>query len=550
MQVRKALNYTVVVSALAAAVILFVLLSMLYRVERAVQAGKIADSIVGAVFERSTLRDDYLRTDSERARIQLLSKHEEIGRLLREAQPLFSLPEEEVNLAEMVHDHESSGRLISAVLQSRIGSVPGSARSIGQKEMEERLQTQLVMKSYETVLQARTLQEAATRHLVSSLHAAGGSIAGAIALLAAAVLLNSWTVGRTVTRRIATLREGTAVIGAGNLEHRVAMEGDDEFVELSGAFDAMAGNLQRSYRELEKEIAQRKRAEEALHLYQEELELRVAERTEELEKIGQELELQNEELQTAYQDLEMETERRVQTVEELRQKDRMLIQQGRLAAMGEMLGHIAHQWRQPINVIGLTTQQLAVQFQHDELTQETLQAHVDKTMRILVHLSQTIDDFTNFAGPDRARSEFPVGEVITKTISLMEGTFKSQNIKIDVNIEGEPRINGYPNEYVQVLLNILMNARDALLERKVRQPVVSVRALTDEGRSVVLIRDNAGGIEEQVLEKIFDPYFTTKEAGKGTGIGLFMSKTIIEKNMGGQLSACNAGEGAEFRIEV
>ena len=157
MRVRKALNYTVIFSALAAALILVVLVTMLYRVERAVQAGEITDAIVGAVFERSTLRDDYLRTDSERARIQLLAKHEEIGRLLNDAQPMFSLPEEQTNLAEMVRDHESSGRLITAVLQSRLGSGPGAARSPSQQEMEERLQTQLVMKAYETVLHARTL---------------------------------------------------------------------------------------------------------------------------------------------------------------------------------------------------------------------------------------------------------------------------------------------------------------------------------------------------------------------------------------------------------
>jgi signal transduction histidine kinase len=111
-------------------------------------------------------------------------------------------------------------------------------------------------------------------------------------------------------------------------------------------------------------------------------------------------------------------------------------------------------------------------------------------------------------------------------------------------------IKGYPNEYAQVLLNILMNARDALLERETADPRVTVRAWMEDGRSVVTLTDNAGGIGEEIIEKIFDLYFTTKENDLGTGIGLFMSKTIIEKNMGGRLTVRNTADGAEFRIEV
>ncbi|UFS70447.1 ATP-binding protein [Geomonas sp. RF6] len=549
MQVRKALNLTVSISALAVGLVVFVLLSMLFQVERAMKAGEVADSIVSSVFERSTLRDDYLRTKSERARIQLLAKQQEIGRLLHIAEEKFWRAEDKAIIVEMVQDHQSTQRLFTAVMTS--GAAPLSpAQAAIHSEMEERLHTQIIMRAYETVIHARDLQQAGRRQLISSLTMAGGSIAGTIVLLAVAVFVNGWTVGRTVTRRVAALRDGAATIGAGNLEHRISMSGDDEFVEVSNAFDSMAANLQRSYRELEKEIAQRRRAEEALHKNQEELELRVAERTEELEKIRQELERQNERLHGAFHDLKVESENRLQALEELRQKDRMLIQQGRLAAMGEMLSHIAHQWRQPLNVVGLITQQLAMDFDCGGLDRHALQLHVEKTMRILGHLSQTINDFTTFAGPDRARTVFQVDEVISRTISLTEQSFRSQRIKMEVTVEGSPVIDGYPNEYVQVLLNILMNARDVLLERNVGNPLVTVRAVTEKGKAVVSIRDNAGGIPEEIVEKIFDPYFTTKESGKGTGIGLFMSKTIIEKNMGGRLTARNVGDGAEFIIEV
>ncbi|MFA7062084.1 MAG: ATP-binding protein, partial [Pedobacter sp.] len=116
--------------------------------------------------------------------------------------------------------------------------------------------------------------------------------------------------------------------------------------------------------------------------------------------------------------------------------------------------------------------------------------------------------------------------------------------------EGSPMANGYPNEYAQVLLNILMNARDALVEQNVDCARISIHAFEDAGASVVIISDNADGIAEEIIDKLFDPYFTTKGPEKGTGIGLFMSKTIIEKNMGGKLTVRNTSSGAEFRIEV
>jgi signal transduction histidine kinase len=137
-----------------------------------------------------------------------------------------------------------------------------------------------------------------------------------------------------------------------------------------------------------------------------------------------------------------------------------------------------------------------------------------------------------------------------KTISLIEKSLKNQHITIDVSTSDDPQINGYPNEYAQVLLNILMNARDAFLETKLDNARIAVRSWEENGRSVVTITDNAGGIKTEILDKIFEPYFTTKDLGKGTGVGLFMSKTIIEKNMGGCLSVSNIGDGVELRIEV
>ena len=257
-----------------------------------------------------------------------------------------------------------------------------------------------------------------------------------------------------------------------------------------------------------------------------------------------------EELLKTYQELEKETAERIRAMGELRQKEQMIIQQSRMAAMGEMLNNIAHQWRQPLNALGLTLQQLGLFSEFGQLNKELLDSNIAKAMEILLHLSQTIDDFRNFSAPDKEKSLFKVDQIVAKTVSLVEESFKYQNIIIETGAIGEPQISGYPNEFGQVILNILMNARDAFLERGTSEAWVKVRSWTENGKAVVSITDNAGGIEEEIMGNIFDPYFTTKELGKGTGVGLFMSKTIIEKNMGGRLTARNTGDGVEFRIEV
>lgn len=248
--------------------------------------------------------------------------------------------------------------------------------------------------------------------------------------------------------------------------------------------------------------------------------------------------------------LQAATVERLRTVEELRQKDQLLMQQSRQAAMGEMIGNIAHQWRQPLNALGLLIQELSLSHEMGEFSKEHLDASVKKIMQILFHMSQTIDDFRNFFRPDKEKMQFLVNQVLAKTVSLIEGSFKEQRISIEVDAEEGLLINGYPNEYSQVLLNILLNARDAFLEHKVATPRLVVRLFAENGRTVVTVTDNAGGIAKNIIDKIFDPYFTTKTPAKGTGIGLFMSKTIIEKNMQGTLSARNSGAGTEFRIEV
>ncbi|MBT0663701.1 hypothetical protein KI809_05235 [Geobacter pelophilus] len=267
-----------------------------------------------------------------------------------------------------------------------------------------------------------------------------------------------------------------------------------------------------------------------------------------------ELEMQNDELrrtQLELQDLNKMLDARIsQAVDELRLKDQMLILQDRLAVMGDMINNIAHQWRQPLNTMALLVQQLPLFHDSGKLSKALLDENTAKTMKLIEHMSQTINDFRDFFRSDKEADDFRVHQVIDHTLSLIGESFKELNISIVVERDGEPAIFGYANEYAQVILNLLINARDALVASKADPAWISLRLFTQGGKAIVTVTDNGGGIAEEIMPRLFDPYFTTKGPDKGTGIGLFMSKTIIEKNMDGRLTVRNTDSGAEFRIEV
>jgi len=252
-----------------------------------------------------------------------------------------------------------------------------------------------------------------------------------------------------------------------------------------------------------------------------------------------------------YRQLNETLEQRInEAVEDLHEKNKMLIIQGRQAVMGEMIGNISHQWRQPLNMLGLIAQELPVIYKQGEFNAEYLDAKVRKIMEMIQQMSKTIDDFRNFFQTDKVMVNFNVHEVIEKTMSLLEAGLKASGIRIEIEVTDDISINAYPNEFAQVLLNIVNNARDALLERNADKPAITIRSWIEGGKVVVTVSDNAGGIPEGIMGKVFDPYFTTKGPDKGTGIGLYMSKSIIEEHMNGRLSVRNAGDGAEFRIEI
>lgn len=255
---------------------------------------------------------------------------------------------------------------------------------------------------------------------------------------------------------------------------------------------------------------------------------------------------QAQELQRAHDHLALMVQERT---EELRRKELLLELQSRQAVMGEMINNIAHQWRQPLNSLALIIQVLPLGNDDGKLSQDYLEERVERGMEIINHMSQTIEDFLDYFNPDTVTMSFHASEVVARTIRLTEDLFKKFHVSIEVSVSVDPVIVGSPNQFRQVLLNLLLNARDAAVEREVSLPKILISIGKENERGVITVADNAGGIPSDILDKIFEPYFTTKGSDRGTGIGLFMSKAIIER-MGGKLEVRNVDNGAEFRIEL
>ncbi|WP_419777465.1 ATP-binding protein [Malaciobacter marinus] len=251
-------------------------------------------------------------------------------------------------------------------------------------------------------------------------------------------------------------------------------------------------------------------------------------------------------------DLNKSLEQKVEEeIEKQRKQEQLLIQQSKLAAMGEMIGNIAHQWRQPLNALGLVMQNIQFAYSMGDLDDKFMERSIKKTNILTSSMSKTIDDFRNFFKPNKTKEYFEINKTVKKAIYLIESTFEHSYIEIEKEFSKEDiEVYGYTNEFSQSILNILSNAKDALIEKKVEDAKVKIRVYKDKNSAIVQIEDNAKGISEDIKDKIFEPYFTTKEEGKGTGIGLYMTKTIIENSMGGAIIVENTNLGACFTICV
>jgi len=257
-------------------------------------------------------------------------------------------------------------------------------------------------------------------------------------------------------------------------------------------------------------------------------------------------------------------------IQKTRRIEQLFFEQKKFADMGQMINAIAHQWRQPLNNIGLIQQYLTDAVLNSEIGNEEYKEHSETLMEIVDNMSATIDDFRTFFTTAKVKERFNIIPAINEFMRLTSAQLENSNIKNTTRclccennncfetatyedkgcIYNDLNVLGYLGEFKQVLQNIVMNARDAIIENNIENPVIEILVDTIEQDVVITFEDNGGGIPEDVISNIFDPYFTTKEEGKGTGIGLYISKLIIHDHFGGKLTASNTDDGALFTITL
>ncbi len=260
------------------------------------------------------------------------------------------------------------------------------------------------------------------------------------------------------------------------------------------------------------------------------LEKRVQEKTKELEKLNK--------------TLHSRVKKEIVKNEEKRQ---VMFWQSRLASLGEMLANIAHQWRQPLTELNLTVFSIKkAAFNNDK---DEVQKLYGESKNIIKNMSKTIDDFTNFFKPDKAKELFSVNDSVNEAIALLEKLITTEMISVKTDLH-EIKVLGISNELTQVIINLIKNSSDAFVQNSILIREISIAVKEEDEYALIEVQDNAGGIKQKNAYKVFEPYFTTKHASQGTGLGLFMSKMICEKGMHGSLDVKSKKNITTFSIRI
>ncbi len=243
-------------------------------------------------------------------------------------------------------------------------------------------------------------------------------------------------------------------------------------------------------------------------------------------------------------------EKRVhQEVDKNRQKDIVILNQSRFAQMGQAINMIAHQWKQPLNTLSLMIQAQFIKSKKQNLSHEELEDFKNQALTQIKQMAKTIEDFRGFFKEQKRKHKFSFNEIISTLLDIVEPILKKSNIHLSLELEENTIVNGYSNELAQAIINIIYNAKDALVQHKKDEREIKIILKRENNKTILMIKDNAGGIPNEIIKNIFQPYFSTK-GKEGTGIGLSMSKIIIEQHMDGKIIAFNDEEGAVFKIEL
>ncbi|QOY52758.1 sensor histidine kinase [Candidatus Sulfurimonas baltica] len=237
--------------------------------------------------------------------------------------------------------------------------------------------------------------------------------------------------------------------------------------------------------------------------------------------------------------------------EELRkskERDKIIFTQSKLASMGEMMENIAHQWRQPLSQINSAVLVIDDILYEKKINDSVIEEKLLEIESLTKYMSKTIDDFKDFFNKNKKREKFSLNELIEHSVYIVKGTLKSNNIEVKTYFNEKLLCNSYRNELQQAIITILNNAKFMFIHRNIFKPKITIRAEKVDDNFSITICDNAGGIDKEIISKIFEPYFTTKHKSQGTGLGLYISKMMIEESMGGKLSVKNSNGGACFEI--
>jgi signal transduction histidine kinase len=467
------------------------------------EKARIADDIFKKMSMLNQLTIENNIYHGERIHLQWVERHTDIGKQIETVTSLFSDKKEKNIIDRIKQGHRTLGYLFGQFVDHDANE---RAKNTGSKQFADRLTSRLIQEIEVILLEVERLHTINHDSAAEYARQQNRIFIVFLVALALAIPMTAFFVIRAFSRSLKALQKGMRAVADGDLEYRINSTSQDEVGDVSRAFDTMA--------------EQRFRSEQAQQ-----------------------------------------------------ESERILLHQSRLAAMGEMIGAIAHQWRQPLNAVNAIIQDLKDAYEYGVLDRNYLDRSVTNAMHQIQFMSKTIDDFRNFFRPDKMKRSFDVkraaGEVLTMVSSQLATHGISYRITCHIHNQtfedftspvipcGEMMMLGYENEMMQVFLNLINNAKDAILECREHglmgpgvKGLITLEFNSLGERAVISVTDNGGGIPAGNLDRIFEPYFSTKEQGQGTGIGLYMSKMIIENNMGGRLTARNVNGGAEFRIEV